>query len=299
MMSNGLSILLLATASQDSATQPVAQSPGGQVPPLIMWVTAVGLCALVIWIIRKIANPSSLTLANTPGRDNILTPIHAGIPIGLHVLALALAFELFNVWLDESSPILTLLSTLVGQLVWIIFSILVGLFSFKHGLARGMGLSLRRWKYDSAKAAIAYLTVYPVCLGLVVVVSLLLPTESLKPHTLIESWLELQLGGKVLVIISAVVLAPIAEELFFRGIVQSMLRRYFYRPWPAVIVTSVIFGLLHYKTPQNVPALILFGAVLGYIYERSGRLYPAILTHALFNALPFVTLLTSPELAGP
>ncbi len=299
MMSNGLSILLSATAVQDSATQPAAQSPGGQVPPLIVWVTAAGLCALVIWIIRKIANPSSLTLANTPGRDNILTPIHAAIPIGLQVLASALAFELFNVWLGESSPLLLIFSTLVGQIVWIFFSILVCMHSFKHGLGRGMGLSLRRWKFDSARAAIACLTAYPACIGLVIVVSLLLPAESRKVHILIESWVELQLTGKVLVVISAVVLAPLAEELFFRGVVQSMLRRYFGKPWPAVIVTSVIFGLLHYKTPQNVPALILFGAVLGYIYERSGRLYPAILTHALFNALPFVALLSSPELAGP
>ncbi len=282
----------------DSATQPVAEIPEPLGSPVILWVTAAGLCALVIWIIRKIANPSSLSLANTPGRDNILTPIHAGIPIGLHLLATALAFKLFNLWLDDSPTLLQILSTIVGQLIWIFFSILVCIFSFTHGLDRGMGLSLRRWKYDSLKAAIAYLTCFPACMGLVVIVSLLLPAESLKVHILIESWLELQLTGKVMVFISAVVLAPIAEELFFRGIVQSMLRKYIGKPWPAVIITSVIFGLLHYDTPQNVPALILFGAVLGYLYERSGRLYPAIVTHALFNALPFVVLLSSPDMAG-
>ncbi len=299
MMSNCLYILLLTTtAVQKTATQPAAQIPENTVPPLLVWVTATGICALAIWIVRKIANPSSLTLANTPRRDNILTPIHAGIPIAGWILSLAFAGWLFGFWLDKSSPKLLILTSIVGQIAWIVFSILVCMFSFSHGLVRGMGLSLRRWKYDSAKAAIAYLTCLPACIGLLIATSLVLPEDSLEIHQLLEPLLGLKLIWKVLVIISAVVLAPVSEELFFRGIVQSMLRKYLGKPWPAVIVTSILFGLLHYDTPQNVPALILFGAVLGYVYERSGRLYPAILTHALFNAVTIASLLLNPELAG-
>lgn len=83
--------------------------------------------------------------------------------------------------------------------------------------------------------------------------------------------------------ISAAVVAPIAEELFFRGLLQTFLVNLFARRWLAVATASVVFGAVHFAQPHAIAALILLGLLLGYAYERTGSLIPAILIHALFN----------------
>jgi membrane protease YdiL (CAAX protease family) len=84
-------------------------------------------------------------------------------------------------------------------------------------------------------------------------------------------------------VFSAVLLAPVVEEIFFRGIIQSMLRQQIGRPWIAVIITATVFGLMHLAVPYSVPPLIFFGITAGYLYERTGRLLAPIVFHMLFN----------------
>jgi membrane protease YdiL (CAAX protease family) len=48
-------------------------------------------------------------------------------------------------------------------------------------------------------------------------------------------------------------------------------------------VVGVIFGAMHGPTPQHVPALMVFGCILGYVYERTGSLVLPILVHMMFN----------------
>ncbi len=83
--------------------------------------------------------------------------------------------------------------------------------------------------------------------------------------------------------IGAAVVAPVAEECFFRGMIQTMLLRALRKRWAAVLVPAVLFGLAHANQPHVVPALILFGVILGFQYERSGGLIGPIALHALFN----------------
>ena len=79
-------------------------------------------------------------------------------------------------------------------------------------------------------------------------------------------------GWKALDVFSAVVLAPVVEEIVFRGLLQSMLRNYFRGAWPAVLIASAIFAAMH-GSPHWFPALFALGVVLGYNYERTGRLF--------------------------
>ena len=81
------------------------------------------------------------------------------------------------------------------------------------------------------------------------------------------------------------VLAPIGEELFFRGLVQSLLRRHLGGPWPAILATSAIFAAAHFNQPQAIPALFILAVAMGYNYERTGRLLGPIIMHAVFNAV--------------
>src|SRR5262249_14178247 len=81
----------------------------------------------------------------------------------------------------------------------------------------------------------------------------------------------------------AVIAAPIAEECFFRGLLQTALVNLLQSRWVAIGISSVAFGAVHIGQPHIVPALIFLGLLLGYAYERTGGLLAPILIHALFN----------------
>lgn len=82
--------------------------------------------------------------------------------------------------------------------------------------------------------------------------------------------------------------APLVEELFFRGLLQRALKRRFGTVL-AIGGSAVLFGLAHFELLQ-LPALILFGVVLGVLAERTGRLGPGIVAHATFNAVTVISL---------
>ena len=63
-------------------------------------------------------------------------------------------------------------------------------------------------------------------------------------------------------------------------------------PAVAVATSSVAFGLAHFEALQ-LPALILFGLVLGVLAQRTGRLGPGIVAHATFNAVTVLSLTLS------
>jgi uncharacterized protein len=96
------------------------------------------------------------------------------------------------------------------------------------------------------------------------------------------------LGVLVLVLIVAVG-APVAEELFYRGLVlRSVEKRW--STTVGLVASTVLFGVAHLQGLQ-LPALLLFGAVAGTLTVRSGRLGPAILCHSGFNACTLFVLL--------
>lgn len=85
----------------------------------------------------------------------------------------------------------------------------------------------------------------------------------------------------------AVVLAPVFEEIVYRLCLQSALVAAFRRSWLAIALSSAIFALVHAgSVPLHaMPVLFGVGALCGVLFERTGRIGPAILAHAAFNAL--------------
>jgi sodium transport system permease protein len=75
----------------------------------------------------------------------------------------------------------------------------------------------------------------------------------------------------------------ICEELMFRGFILSGLRQST-RPWTAVVVTAVLFGLLHLSLFRLVGTTTL-GIIMGWLVLRSGSIVPAMVFHGLNNAL--------------
>jgi uncharacterized protein len=92
-------------------------------------------------------------------------------------------------------------------------------------------------------------------------------------------------GGWTLLIALTVVGAPIVEELFFRGLVQGAFTRRV-GATPAIFITALGFALIHVTDEGIFAPLILLpmALILGYLKQRTGRLAPGMVAHAVFNA---------------
>lgn len=98
--------------------------------------------------------------------------------------------------------------------------------------------------------------------------------------------------GVVLLVLVVVVGAPLIEELFFRGLFHQAIVKRGGHPWLAVAVTAVVFGGIHFQLLQ-LPALVLFGVVSGWLTVRYGRLGPAVWAHVGFNGITVIALLAT------
>jgi uncharacterized protein len=86
-----------------------------------------------------------------------------------------------------------------------------------------------------------------------------------------------------LVIVAVVILAPIAEEIFFRGIVFNALLREGGRRW-AFLGSAALFAVIHISLVAVLP-IFLLGLALAWIYQRTGNLLAPIAMHATVNGI--------------
>lgn len=103
-------------------------------------------------------------------------------------------------------------------------------------------------------------------------------------------------------LLSMAVLAPVIEELLFRGAIQGALMRFFKNPWWGIIIASLAFGAVH-MNPVQVFYGSFLGLAFGWVYYRTGSLLPAILGHVLNNTVAVISALvygsfSEPEVAG-
>jgi uncharacterized protein len=95
--------------------------------------------------------------------------------------------------------------------------------------------------------------------------------------------------GLILAGVMVVVVAPAAEEFFFRGFFYKALRSRL-ALLPAAAVDGAVFGLLHFEGEDALallPPLAVLGMIFCLVYERTGSLYPVIALHALNNAIAY------------
>jgi membrane protease YdiL (CAAX protease family) len=81
------------------------------------------------------------------------------------------------------------------------------------------------------------------------------------------------------------VLAPIFEELMFRGLGYGLLEPF--GAGTAIVVTGVLFGLVH-GYAYVLPVFITYGLALGWLRSRTGSIYPGVLAHSATNATALV-----------
>lgn len=90
----------------------------------------------------------------------------------------------------------------------------------------------------------------------------------------------------ILVFFATAIIAPVIEELFFRGLIYGRLRQAM-KPIVAIFISSLLFGIFHGNIVQGVYAFFI-GFVLALVYEKTGALWLSIVGHALINTIGVV-----------
>ena len=96
-----------------------------------------------------------------------------------------------------------------------------------------------------------------------------------------DEWDSHRAGAFVANFVVVAVLAPIVEELTYRGLGFAAVQQFFGGA-VAVVVTAVAFGLAH-GLVIALPVLTIFGVILGWLRLRTRSIYPPIILHAIFN----------------
>lgn len=143
------------------------------------------------------------------------------------------------------------------------------------------GFRLAKWGFR--RPSKAFFWTIPAGLAGVYAVSLLygLAVDSRQQDILSE--FPRNAGGVVLFALVAVVLAPLFEEIFFRGFLFRGFAESWGWAWGAV-ASAACFGFGHLQLDVFVP-LFALGFVLAWVYKRTGSLWTSIALHALFNGL--------------
>ena len=137
------------------------------------------------------------------------------------------------------------------------------------------------------------LAAYPLIFLADVVTQRLLRTQPQK-QAIVEMFSgSSTLEQRILIIVLAVSLAPLAEEFIFRFFMYGVVRRYCGRAI-GVVVSALLFAAVHAHLPSFAPLFVL-GSCFAIAYEWSGSILVPMIMHALFNALT-LTALAFPEL---
>jgi membrane protease YdiL (CAAX protease family) len=171
-------------------------------------------------------------------------------------------------------------TTVVGNLVQ--FAIIAAIV---YGIA---GLSGERRRVLALRRPTSWRTAFRIGLGVGVGIYVL--TIALGPvlhpnreqGVTPDTWQPRHLAAYIANGIVIAVVAPIVEELTFRGLGYSLLARY--GRWAAIIGTGLAFGLAH-GLVNAFPFLAAFGIGLAYLRSRVVSVYPGMIVHGLFNAI--------------
>ena len=102
------------------------------------------------------------------------------------------------------------------------------------------------------------------------------------------------MSRNLLGILSITIMAPLVEELLFRGAIQGHLLRIGMKPLYAILVSSLVFGVVH-GNPIQIPFAFSFGLILGWLYYRTGNLAISIIGHFINNSIACIQMATLTE----
>ena len=285
--------LILPSAALLSYPELVSGDPDPEtlqrlIVPLLL--VAGGGLALIIGLVTNVVRALIVRAALPPGRYRgpaIFVLLMLAIIVGavLSLIAASTAIAIFSGGdLSVGGTLVQLTSTQVGML-----AVIGGLVVAPRALA---GLRLiptsRAWR----SAAIGLALAIPAWVGVTLLANLtatVLEALGFKPDTgIVDS--VMQRGDPTVIVLAVVLVAPIAEELFFRGVVYNAWERE-YGTRVAVFGSAGLFAAIHGSLYLLLPIFTL-GVALALVYRATRSLPAAILMHAGFNAVTVtITLL--------
>lgn len=186
-------------------------------------------------------------------------------------------------------------SALLGtaQQATVLLAILVMNAIYWPGWTNRLGLALRRLPFGVAAGLLGIAIVLPLMAGVGELTQVLwnwVRLDHPSAHALLRAMeKDPDHSLRASIIATAVLLAPVAEELLFRGLLQTAILYSIARStpgtrarWGAIVITSLVFTLYHPEL-WMMPPIFTLSLFLGYIYERTGNLWSCILVHAGFN----------------
>jgi membrane protease YdiL (CAAX protease family) len=164
-------------------------------------------------------------------------------------------------------------------------------------LAAGSNLEPRAYlALDRVRSSVVALGALVGVAGTLLAMAIMALSQRLLPPVWVRTFdvarlFEAPLAERIAIAAIATLVAPVCEEIAFRGYLQSTLlsRR---RPALAVAAAAVLFAIIHLD-PVRFPALVVLGAVFGWLRQRAGSVWPAVAAHAANNGLVSIVALSA------
>ncbi len=140
-----------------------------------------------------------------------------------------------------------------------------------------------------------YLLIFPMMFGMMLIAEFVTSQIPItgpffgEYYQYFSKLMEQMTNDKATLILLAVIMAPVFEEIVFRGIIMKGLINKGLKPTTAIIISAVVFGLVHMNPWQFVGAVLL-GSVLGLVYYKTKSLLLPILLHAFNNLVSSILI---------
>ncbi|MBP0613498.1 CPBP family intramembrane metalloprotease [Chryseobacterium sp. cx-311] len=219
-------------------------------------------------------------------RGAVVLIIGAMLPVILLNVGVFLAETVFGVHIQQNDLYLIL----SNAVLW-----MGAIWAFDYFECRAVTGRPLRFNLDPMNIS-TYALIFPLMFGMMLIAEFLsgqLPVTGpfFGPmYEVFTQLMEQMTQNTVTLVILAVIMAPVFEEVVFRGIIQKGLINKGMKPMTAIWISAVVFGIVHANPWQFVGAVLL-GYVLGMVYHRTKSLLMPVLLHA-FNNLLSVLLLT-------
>ncbi len=179
-----------------------------------------------------------------------------------------------------------------------ILSLLFPTFSFSYLYFRGYStkgiindLGLSRKNLTPSYLVIGAL-LFLVLFAMEVTVSLLSAVSGTQISTNVNLILQ---GAPAWFLFFTAIIAPIDEEIFFRGFLIKRFSSFFKSVGFAIIMSAFVFGILHASYDSTfgieIIAAFIFGILSGYVFTKLESLYPSMLAHMILNSVAIATLI--------
>ena len=100
-------------------------------------------------------------------------------------------------------------------------------------------------------------------------------------------------GSIIMRVVVNCVLTPILEELVFRGCICGQMKLW-HGTWPAVLVSGLVFGIIH-KNPVQIVYAMIMGFALSILYCKTDKLHLCVMAHGVTN---FIMILVTAQIIG-